>query len=290
MNKIKQIVKSKFRTGLKTIPYIFIAVLIGITAVYASSTTSLTPSGSASNTMYSLTDIWNLASGTIVDENTGTIETTPSEVSLSGKSLSDVYTALSTEINKLADAKIAKNTTSFGFTGTLYGDTDPTQVLTTADYPGTAVAPPTFASAYVNQYNCSWFTTMTDSTQPGVTSAQICASNTGCSWVSGACSGGIQTGKAYISWYAGKAACANSTEGGQIAGTWYLPTYGQLVDHYVNNNIGGNPPTGFASVDYWSGSTYPSSTGLAYYVSMLDGRAYGDYKDYEDNFLAHCAR
>lgn len=102
---------------VKTIPYIIISILIGVTAVYASTTTSLTPSGSASNTMYSLTDLYNLASGTVVSENTGSIETTPSEVALSGKSLSDVYTAISTEIAKLSSGVIASGTTAFGIAG-----------------------------------------------------------------------------------------------------------------------------------------------------------------------------
>lgn len=124
---------------VKTIPYIIIAVLVGITAVYASTTTSLTPAGPATNTMYSLTDIWNLSTGTVVSENNGVIDPTPSEVALSGKSLSDVYTVLSTEIAKLTNAKIAKDETAFGYTGTLYGDTDPAKVLTTATYAGTAV-------------------------------------------------------------------------------------------------------------------------------------------------------
>jgi hypothetical protein len=184
---------------------------------------------------------------------------------------------VATDVNLVA-SNIKSGVTIFGVTGNVVA----------------GASAPTFASADVNQYNCSWFTTMTDTTiTPTRTSATICAYNTGCTWNAGAstCDGGVKTGKIYISWYAGKAACANSTEGGQTAGTWHLPTYGQLVDHYVNNNTsGGNPPTGFASDYYWSGTTYPSSTASAYYVDMVEGGAGGDYKSNESYFLARCAR
>ncbi len=259
---------------LKTLPYLLIAILVGVTIVYAAPGSKLTPPGAVSNTMYSLTDIWNLATGTTAIEGTGAIETTPS-LAETGKSLTDVYTAISGEIAKLTPSVLLSGNTIFGVEGEA-----------TAGTPA-----PVFASADVNSYDCSWFTTMTDSTQPGVTSAQICAFNTGCSWVSNACTGGVKTGKTYVSWYAGKAACANSTEGGQTAGTWHLPTYGQLVDHYVNNNTsGGNPPTGFAGGNYWSGTTYPGGTSNGYYVSMIDGYAGLDNKSSEYAYLARCSR
>jgi len=100
---------------LKIVPYIALSILVGVTAVYAGST--LTPPASVSNTMYSLTDIYNLASGTTVDEGTGEIEATPSEVSLSGKSLSDVYEAISTEIAKLTPSILLSGNTVFGVDG-----------------------------------------------------------------------------------------------------------------------------------------------------------------------------
>lgn len=100
---------------LKIVPYIALSILVGVTAVYAGST--LTPPSSVSNTMYSLTDIYNLASGTTVDEGTGEIDATPSEVSLSGKSLSDVYEAISTEIAKLTSSILLEGNTVFGVDG-----------------------------------------------------------------------------------------------------------------------------------------------------------------------------
>lgn len=100
---------------LKIVPYIVLSILVGVTAVYAGST--LTPPASVSNTMYSLTDIYNLASGTTANEGTGEIDATPSEVSLSGKSLSDVYEAISNEIAKLTPSILLSGNTVFGVEG-----------------------------------------------------------------------------------------------------------------------------------------------------------------------------
>lgn len=123
---------------LKIVPYIALFVLVGVTIVYASSTSSLTPPASVSNTMYSLTDIYNLASGTTANEGTGEIDVTPSEVSLSGKSLSDVYEALSSEIAKLTPSILLSGNTVFGVEGeaeegvsepTITWQTDPNLIL-----------------------------------------------------------------------------------------------------------------------------------------------------------------
>lgn len=275
----------------KIVMFLSLALLVGFTAVYAAD--KLTPSGSVSNTMYSLTDIWNLATGTTTTEGTGTIETTPSTVSATGKTLTEVYTAIKDQLTLLTTDKIAKNEVVFGKTGALYGDTDPSKVLTTATYPGTATAgtpAPTFASADQTSYNCSSFTTMTDPTQPSLTPADICGYNSGCTWntETSQCDGGEQTGQTYMTWYAAKASCSASTEGGQTAGTWRLPTYGELVNHYVDNNIAGGAPTGFQSDYYWSGTTYPGLTDLAYFVLMKFGHAYFNFKGSPDD-LAHCA-
>jgi hypothetical protein len=302
-NKISNGMKKYTQKLLKTLPYIAIALLVGVTAVYAG---SLTPPGAPAKTMKSLSDLYEL-----IDTGANrpsTDFTTPATVAPTMYSLGDTYDLLATKISNIDTSKILTGTTIFGKDGNAVAGVDTSDANATASdiispktayvngvkLIGTAVAgtpAPTFASSDVNSYDCSWFTTMTDSTQPGVTSAQICAFNTGCSWVSNACTGGVQTGKTYMSWYAGKAACANSTEGGQTAGTWHLPTYGQLVDHYVNNNTsGGNPPTGFASDSYWSGTTYPGDTSFAYDVGMGYGYASYGVKSNKGSYLAHCSR
>lgn len=92
MNKIKQIVKSKFRTGLKTIPYIAIALLVGVTTVYAG---NLIPSGDQEgiNTMHNLQDIYKLATGGGTSTINPTLTTSPELVG-AGHTLNEVYNAV----------------------------------------------------------------------------------------------------------------------------------------------------------------------------------------------------
>lgn len=92
MNKIKQIVKSKFRTGLKTLPYIAIAILVGVTAVYAG---NLIPGGDQEgiNTMHNLQDIYKLATGGGTSTINPTLTTSP-ELIGSGNTLNEVYDAV----------------------------------------------------------------------------------------------------------------------------------------------------------------------------------------------------
>jgi len=281
MNKEKQImVNSKISHGMKKytskivkiILYIMIAVLVGFTAVYAID--KLTPPGPASNTMYSLYDIWNLAkNGTPASEGSGTIPATPDIVSSSVNipTLTEVYSA----------------------------------VLALTQAPASGA--PTFASANVSSYQCSWFTDMTDPSdvrETPITFEGICTSNPGCSWDTTTpetpfCAGGTVTSESlgkntgdplYMTWYAAKKACALSTEGEQIAGTWRLPTNVELLTHYMNNNDAGNPPTGFVDGSYWSGATfqYSDSSDSAYGVYMSFGSVYYDSKS-SPGYLGRCA-
>ena len=275
---------------LKIVPFLVIAILVGVTVAYAD-IASFTPPGSVTKTMYSLTGIDNLAQGTTTTIGSGTIPATPAGTPTgTGKTLTEVYTDISSQISSLSNDKIAKGVSAFGFTGTLYGDTDPSKVLTTAAYPGTATAgasAPTWSSADVTSYDCSWFTTMTDPTQPSVTSADICGYNSGCTWSGTSCDNGVQTpSTASITWYAGEAACANSTEGGQTVGTWRLPTYPELVGYYLSSN---GTPSGFQSDRYWSGATDPDDSSSAYNVYMNGGDAGNGLKRHPSS-LVHCAR
>ncbi len=120
---------------IKFVPYILLSVLVGVTAAYAG---NLTPPESVGKSMYTLEDIYNLGAGTVIRERTGDIETTP-PLSSSLKSLKSAYEKISTERGELSNGKIANRVEAFGFTGSLFGDTDATKVLTTATYPGTAI-------------------------------------------------------------------------------------------------------------------------------------------------------
>jgi hypothetical protein len=97
-----------------TIPYLLIAVLVGVTAVYAG---NLTPPGPAANTMYSLTDIFNLAVGTTTTEGSGAIPATPGTVASTGKTLTEVYDAIAGEIAAINPATVLTGTTIFGVSG-----------------------------------------------------------------------------------------------------------------------------------------------------------------------------
>ncbi len=253
MNKIKQILKSKFRTGLKTLPYLLISIFVGVTAVYATPGSKLTPPGAVSNTMYSLTDIYELATNsTQATLGSGEIEETPT-LGETGVTLTQVYDAVASALENAG---------------------------TTA---------PTFASSDQTTYSCEALAT--DPTQPAVTLETICGyhSADGCSWSGSACTGGTKTPTdGYMTWYAGTASCLEKSDEG--SSSWRLPTTPELVTHYFENNIDGNPPTGFAFDYYWSGTThqYPGYEGGAYYVSMSGGDTSNDGKS-NPNYLVHCA-
>ena len=100
----------------KIVPYLVIAILVGVTAVSAG---SLTPPGSVANTMYTLTDIFNLSTGTTTTEGTGTISATPATIEATGKTLTEVYEAIEGEIDNLSAGVIATGTSAFGIDGTL---------------------------------------------------------------------------------------------------------------------------------------------------------------------------
>ena len=279
MNKIKQIVKSKFRTGLKTIPYIIIAVLVGITAVYASSTTSLIPSGSASNTMYSLTDIYNLAAGTVVSENEGVIETTPTEITLSGKSLSDVYTAISTEIEKLSASVITTGTTAFGIEGE--AETGGGGVVTKTgqticyDASGSVIACTDGGTALGGQdgYYATTKGTALAYTDNG--NATITDTATGLMWkkcsegkTGNTCATGSNTTK---TWTQALSVCEADTTASFT--DWRLPNIRELsslVD-YERFSPAINPFFSTESNLYWSSTTYLDDPYFAWFVSFHDG-------------------
>ena len=115
---------------IKNLLYLLIALSVGVGASYA--TSKLTPPGSVSNTMYSLTDIWNLHTGTTTTEGTGAIETTPTTIAETGKTLTEVYTDIAAEVAKLSTTNIASGTTAFGITGkTSVVDTENSNATTT---------------------------------------------------------------------------------------------------------------------------------------------------------------
>jgi len=97
---------------LKTIPYIIIALLVGVTAVYAG---SLTPPGAPSKTMKSLSDLYELIN---TGANTPSTDfTTPATVAPTMHSLGDTYDLLATKISNIDTTKILTGTSIFGKAG-----------------------------------------------------------------------------------------------------------------------------------------------------------------------------
>src|SRR3989338_6521889 len=104
------------------------AVIVALTLFAAplfTSAGSLTPPGSPADTMYTMTNLYDLAAGTTATLGSGTIPATPGSVAATFYTLTQIYT------------EIASGISAFGFTGTLFGDTSAAKVLTTATYPGT---------------------------------------------------------------------------------------------------------------------------------------------------------
>ena len=116
------------------------AVIVALTLFAAplfTSAGSLTPPGSPADTMYTMTNLYDLAAGTTATLGSGTIPATPGSVAATFYTLTQIYTAVAGEIANLANGKIASGISAFGFTGTLFGDTSAAKVLDTATYPGT---------------------------------------------------------------------------------------------------------------------------------------------------------
>lgn len=281
----------------KVFSYLIVACLVGVTVSYAG---SLTPPGAVSKTMYTLTNIFDLSSGTTSTLRSGTIETTPS-VSQTGKTLTEVYTAISGEIAKLSNAKIAKNQTAFGFTGTLYGDTDPAKVLTTATYAGTAMAGRLPKTNQTICYDAAGATiTCTDGGtalggqdgyyQKGIAlsyvdnlNGTISDNDTGLMWKkcsegktydvgTGTCTGAYAT----KTWTNALSACEADATGGHT--DWRLPNIRELLSivDYGRVTPAVNPLFDSLWDTFWSSTTYqdPGFQDSAWYVGFYGGTSY----------------
>jgi hypothetical protein len=124
--------------GMKKLKITFSYVLGGVVllGVVALAADSLSPSAPVGTTMKTMEDVYQkLTLNTYTPPTEHDMSTTSSPFP-SMHSLADIWDA----IPNLLEGTIATGTTIMGITGTLYGDTDPSKVLTTATYPGTATA------------------------------------------------------------------------------------------------------------------------------------------------------
>jgi hypothetical protein len=125
--------------------YVIAAFIVGA-VVRVAIAGSLTPPSAPQKTMYTLADIYNLASGTMGTLGSGPLPPTPGSVSATFNNISSIYNTISTGYttisSTLAPSNLAHGVTLLGVNGTLYGDIDPTKVLTTSSvYPGTFTPP-----------------------------------------------------------------------------------------------------------------------------------------------------
>jgi len=266
---------------LKIVPFLAVAILVGVTVAYAEPSGSLTPpAGTPSKTMKTISDLYQLIN---TGANTPSTDfSTPGTVATNMQTIGDTYDLLTSKIASIDRATILTGTTIFGKAGTA----------------SAGASAPTWSAADVTSYDCSWFTTMQDNTQsPSPASSDICNDNPGCSWGTDTCTGGTVTSLSlgggaedplYMTWYAGEAACANSTEGGQTAGTWRLPASLELAKLYLDSHGTPTNPL-FQSYSYWSDITNPARADFAYDVSMVSGGVGYDGKD-RATVLVRCAR
>ena len=304
MNKIKQILKSKYTQKiLKTLPYIAISILVGVTAVYAGAINKLVPPGSVSNTMYSLTDIYNLAQGTTTDEGTGEIEATPA-VGNTGHTLTEVYTTLSTEIAKLTPSVLVSGNTIFGVEGeATTGSTVSSSPLKTGQ---------THCNQFADDYNEANQVPCTDTNQDGESQRGVARSYTDNSngtitdnstnliWQKCSdgqtetdCSGGSAVAELFDDGN-GVSPAINYCENLSLAGytDWHLPNVNELqslADYgKVNPSIDTTYFPNTQSAYYWSSTAYQNYANGAWIVNFGDGNVYIGSMD--NNYFVRCVR
>jgi len=104
------------RNFTKIATVVILTLAFSFTTVFAG---SLTPPGSTADTMYTLTNLYNLFAGTSATVGSGAIPSTPGSASPTFHTLTEVYNAIFGEIDNLSNNTIASGTSAFGFTGGL---------------------------------------------------------------------------------------------------------------------------------------------------------------------------
>jgi len=229
---------------------IFFALSLGVGVIIfgiPSIAGSLTPPGSPANTMYTLTDLYNLASGTTTTVGTGGLPATPSATSSTMYTLTQVYDALEAEVSEVASTTLLRGVTAFGQTGTVYpnGALKSNQA-TCYDVSGTGIS-----CSGTGQDGESQKGLATSYTDNG--NGTILDNTTGLTWQKG-------TTTTYT-WTNALAYCNNNTPSLPGSG-WRLPNAFELfslVDFTVSTNAKINltyfPSTPASS--FWSATTYP---------------------------------
>ncbi|MFZ3011702.1 MAG: DUF1566 domain-containing protein [Minisyncoccia bacterium] len=273
---------------LKIVPYLVIAILVGVTVSYAG---SLTPPGAPAQSMYKLSDLYELINtGTNTPDTTFT---TPGTISATMNSIGDIYDLMVSKIDDIDGTQILTGTTIFGVGGSAsagglpktnqtlcYNAAGATITCTDGDtalggqdgYYQKGIAP-----AYVDNSNG----TISD----GATGLMWKKCSEGKTGVS--CETGADTTK---TWTEALAVCEADTTGGYT--DWRLPNIRELLSivDYGTAEPAINSLFNSQSDYYWSSTTYlyPGFQNFAWNVGFHDGYANGD--DKTDSDFVRCVR
>ena len=238
---------------LKFVPFLVIAVLVGVTIAYAG---SLTPPGAVEDTMYSLEDIYNLASDTTTTEGSGEIPATPGSVSATGKTLTEVYEAVETALASAGGGGLPK-TEQTGCWNAAGGSVS----CAGTGQDGQYLAGLPESGAHFTDNGDS---TITDNAT-GLMWKQCSEGQSGAS-----CGTGSATS---LTWANALLACEADTTASNT--DWRLPNVNELSSII---DFGGSVPAinatyfpATGSNNYWSSTTYNQSGSFAYEVFFDDG-------------------
>jgi hypothetical protein len=285
---------------LKSSLYIILSILVGVTAVYA--VDKLTAPSAPANTMYSLTDIYNLSSGTLATEGTGDFITGTLPASGTGKTLTEVYTAIKDQLALLTADKLAKDEEVFGITGTYEGT------------PGTNYGIPktgqTICNKFSDNYNSANQVSCTGTNQDGDLKKGIALSYTdngngtvtdnatGLTWQKCedgqdplTCDGAANT--FLMDDGNGTSPAINYCESLNLADQtdWHLPNVKQLQSIVDYGRVSPAIDTGYfpnSSDVYWSSTAYLDGAYSAWVVSFYDG--YVSYDSMDLSYFVRCVR
>lgn len=275
--------------------YLTIAILVGVTIAYAG---SLTPPGSVADTMYSLTDIYNLASGTTTTEGTGTIGTTPGTISETGKTLTEAYEAIAGEIEDINASTILTGTTIFGVEGSAVAGglpkTGQTHCNEYADNYGSSSQVPCTGTNQDGDLKRGLARSYTDNADGTITD-----NATGLMWQK--CSAGQNatdcTGEATSILFDdgnGVSPAINYCENLSLAThtDWHLPNVNELQSVVDYGKAGPAIDATFfpntQSAPYWSSTAYENLTGYVWVVDFSDGYVYYDFMG--NTYYVRCVR
>ena len=289
--KISHGMKNFTQKLLKSLPYLVISILVGFTAVYAGNLTAPSP---VANTMYSLEDIYNLATdNTEADIGEGNIPETPSTVESTGVTLTQVYEAVAEALNGAGGIDLSGMYNGSSSTFDIDGGSQANGGVDDANYSGWDTGnynPPS------DRYETEWTdcTLANNYCGTGDEGAQAKDEATGLVWsyplhgVGGATfdtsdQATLTTGcpdncaywntDTYYSWDGSNE--NNSTMTAQAlcqskGANWYLPHQKQLMQAYIDGSYGNLEPLGVDRL-YWSATTVSNVETYAWSVLLSDG-------------------